>query len=278
MSVAARPHAPEPARSRDGEKLFDSAALHKNAVANDLHFMPGKNVSGSSAKTSKGKTASEAFKVPEEALSARGQRSREKLKQAAVTCINRSGYRALRVQDITGEAGVANGLFYRYFENLNEIAVEIASDLFARLIALVDDVDPTLEPFAWIEQIHLVTVGTFGDNPGILACLFGKSDDENSFSQVWDANAHEWNLRVADRLVAWRVAKPEAARSLCFTLGAVTEGLLYQALVRRMSDLIGVSGGTTAGLARLIATVWHRMIFLTSPAGAPDWIEAEVSR
>jgi AcrR family transcriptional regulator len=73
-------------------------------------------------------------------------RSREKLKQAAVTCINRSGFRDMRVQDITVEAGVANGLFYRYFEDLNEIAVEIASDLFARLIALVDQVDIALPP------------------------------------------------------------------------------------------------------------------------------------
>jgi len=224
--------------------------------------------------TAKTKKPAEAFKVPEQALGARGQRSREKLKQAAVTCINRSGFRALRVQDITGEAGVANGLFYRYFEDLNEIAVEIASDLFARLIEEVDRIDPALEPFAWIEQIHLVTVGAFGANPGILACLFGKSDDENSFSQVWDANAHAWNLRVAERLVAWGVAKPHAAEAMCFTLGAVTEGLLYQALVRRTSDLIGVTGGTTAGLANLIATIWHRIIFLASPGGAPTWLRA----
>jgi AcrR family transcriptional regulator len=270
MSAAARP------RTREGS--LDSKARRENALANDDHVAPGKSMSGSAAKTKKAGAANETFKVHEQALSARGQRSREKLKQAAVTCINRSGYRTLRVQDITGEAGVANGLFYRYFEDLNEIAVEIASDLFARLIGQVDRVDPALEPFAWIEQVHLVTVGTFGDNPGILACLFGKSDDENSFSRVWDANAHEWNLRVADRLVAWGVAAPEAARSLCFTLGAVTEGLLYQALVRRTSDLIGVSGGTIAGLARLIATIWHRIIFLASPVGEADWTDAEAAR
>lgn len=239
--------------------------------------MPGKSVT-SRAADSKAEKMGDSFRVSERTLSARGQRSRDRLKQAAVTCINRSGFRALRVQDITGEAGVANGLFYRYFEDLNEIAVEISSDLFTRLIASVDEIDKALEPFAWIEQIHAVTVGAFSENPGILACLFGKSDDENSFSRVWDANAHSWNLRVADRLVAWRVATPDTAESLCFTLGAVTEGLLYQALVRRTADLIGVSGGTTAGLANLIATIWYRIIFLQSPAGAPGWMRVDAPR
>lgn len=220
----------------------------------------------------------ESFRVAEKNLSARGLRSREKLKQAAVTCINRSGFRDMRVQDITVEAGVANGLFYRYFEDLNEIAVEIASDLFAQLIGLVDQVDIALPPFEWMTQVHEATIGAFSDNPGILGCLFGKSNDENSFSQVWDANAHDWNLRVADRLVAWQVATPSEAQSLCFTLGAVTEGLLYQALVRRTPDLIGVTGGTTAGLARLTATMWHRIIFLNGPAGSPDWLAQVASK
>jgi AcrR family transcriptional regulator len=258
--------------------LLDSSARCENAWADDRHFMPRKSVTSSTAPQNKDEKTGDPFRVSERTLSARGQRSRDRLKQAAVTCMNRSGFRALRVQDITGEAGVANGLFYRYFEDLNEIAVEISSDLFVQLIERVDGVDAALEPFAWIEQIHAVTVGAFSENPGILACLFGKSDDENGFSKVWDANAHSWNLRVARQLVAWRVAAHEDAESLCFTLGAVTEGLLYQALVRRTSDLIGVTGDTTDGLARLIATIWYRIIFLASPAGSPAWIGSEAPR
>jgi len=282
MSVVTRSTVDRPAQARlasatflgDGMVLWewrlDTLACGENASGADHHSMPRKNVSNRVDKADK---TGESFRVSEQSLSARGQRSRDRLKQAAVACINRNGFRALRVQDITGEAGVANGLFYRYFEDLNEIAVEIASDLFARLIEGIDGVDTALDPFAWILRIHEVTAGGFAENPGILGCLFGKSDDENRFSQVWNANAHAWNLRVADRLVAWRVAAPGEAESLCFTLGAVTEGLLYQALVRRTDDLVRITGGTIEGLARLIATMWYRIIFLAAPAGSPDWID-----
>jgi AcrR family transcriptional regulator len=204
-------------------------------------------------------------RVPEQGLSARAQRSRNKLKEAAVTCINRMGFRELRVQDITTEAGVASGLFYRYFQDLNAIVIEITSDLFGQLVSSFDGVSAKEDRFDWMVQVHEIALGTFGENPGILACLFGKSDDENSFSQIWNTNANAWNLKVSDQLVSWGIRPRARAESLSFVLGAVTEGLIYQGLVRRTNDLLEVSGGTVTGLAELIATVWYRTIFLSDP-------------
>jgi AcrR family transcriptional regulator len=58
---------------------------------------------------------------PVTALNPRGLKSRERLKQAARAVLNEQGYRSLRVQDVTARAGVASGLFYRYFHDLREI-------------------------------------------------------------------------------------------------------------------------------------------------------------
>ncbi len=204
-------------------------------------------------------------RVPEQGLSARAQRSRNKLKAAAVVCINRMGFREIRVQDITTEAGVASGLFYRYFQDLNAIVVEITSDMFGQLVDAFDGVSSGQDRFDWMVEVHEIALDTFGENPGILACLFGKSDDENSFSRIWNTNSHAWNLKVSDQLVAWGIRPRARAESLSFVLGAVTEGLIYQGLVRRTSDLLEVSGGTLTGLAELIATVWYRTIFLSDP-------------
>lgn len=204
-------------------------------------------------------------RVPEQGLSPRAQRSRNKLKAAAVACINRMGFRDLRVQDITVEAGVASGLFYRYFEDLNAIVIEITSDMFGELVDSFDQVSGRQSRFDWMVQVHEIALGTFGENPGILACLFGKSDDENSFSQIWNTNAHAWNVKVSDQLMMWGIGPRARAEALSFVLGAITEGLIYQGLVRRTSDLIEMTGGTVTGLAELIATVWHRTIFLADP-------------
>ena len=79
---------------------------------------------------------------PLAALNPRGLRSRERLKGAARELLNEQGFRSLRVQDVTERAGVATGLFYRYFHDLREIVAEISRDFFAELLP---DVDPASE-------------------------------------------------------------------------------------------------------------------------------------
>lgn len=208
---------------------------------------------------------SEPDKLRVEDLSLRARRSRDKMKAAAVTLINRTGYPSLRVQDITQEAGVANGLFYRYFRDLNEIVAEITSDLFDRIVHAFDLVDPEADIFRWMVDVHRIVLDIFAANPGILACLFGKSGDDETFARIWSGNAHVWNLEVADQLVARKVMGRGQAESLSFVLGAVTEGMIYQALVRRTADLLELTASTTAGLAELIATTWHKIVFLADP-------------
>ena len=48
------------------------------------------------------------------ALSARGERARAGLKEAALAVLEREGYHKMRIADVTGEAGVAQGLFYLF--------------------------------------------------------------------------------------------------------------------------------------------------------------------
>jgi AcrR family transcriptional regulator len=71
---------------------------------------------------------------PAAALNARGLRSRDLLKQAARDALNEQGFRNLRVQDVTERAGVASGLFYRYFRDLREVMVEVSSSFFDGLL------------------------------------------------------------------------------------------------------------------------------------------------
>ena len=40
-----------------------------------------------------------------------------------MTCSSQRGYHATRVDDLAAAAGVSHGVFYRYFENKNELAI-----------------------------------------------------------------------------------------------------------------------------------------------------------
>jgi AcrR family transcriptional regulator len=64
---------------------------------------------------------------------ARGQRTRAALVQAAAEVFERDGFLDARVTDIAAAAGVANGTFYSYFDSKEAIFREVADELVEQL-------------------------------------------------------------------------------------------------------------------------------------------------
>jgi len=213
---------------------------------------------------SAGRTTRRASVLPLAALNARGLRSRDKLKAAARELLNEVGYRNLRVQDITARAGVATGLFYRYFHDLREIVGEVARGFFADLLHEVKPVTEYEHPYDWIFVTLSDVVGRFAANSGILACLFGLSGDYEEFDHIWKENAHKWNLQVAEYLKRELGCDTPHARRMGFLLGAMTEGVVYQALIRRTEDLLEL-GDKPEDIADVLAVMWYRAIFFEDP-------------
>jgi len=201
---------------------------------------------------------------PLAALNPRGLRSRERLKQAARELLNERGYSKLRVQDVSARAGVASGLFYRYFHDLREIVEEISRDFFAELLTGVDPDEANEHRYDWIFDNLSNVVRRFAQNPGILACLFGLAGDYAEFDQIWKENAHRWNLRVAAYLKREIRCDAAHARRMGFMLGAMTEGVVYQALIRQTGDLLEM-GGKPEDIADVLAVMWYRAIYLEDP-------------
>jgi len=201
---------------------------------------------------------------PLAALNPRALRSRERLKQAARELLNERGYSKLRVQDVSARAGVASGLFYRYFHDLREIVEEISRDFFAELLIGVDPDEASEHRYDWIFDNLANVVRRFAENPGILACLFGLAGDYAEFDQIWKENAHRWNLRVAAYLKREIRCDAAQARRMGFMLGAMTEGVVYQALIRQTGDLLEM-GGKPEDIADILAVMWYRTIYLEDP-------------
>jgi AcrR family transcriptional regulator len=66
---------------------------------------------------------------------ARGQRTRQKLVEAAEVVFGERGFERASISDITREAGVALGTFYVYFEDKQSLLVEVVDGLGERLRA-----------------------------------------------------------------------------------------------------------------------------------------------
>src|ERR1700724_3038484 len=131
-----------------------------------------------------------------EAVQPKAVRTRELLKQATRDALNAKGFRSLRVQDVTEQAGVANGLFYRYFQDLGAAVAEVCSTFFDELVAHAEELTDYSNPYRWIYLAHRDAIKSFSLNPGVLACLFGLAGDHTEFDEIWKRNVHIWNLRV----------------------------------------------------------------------------------
>lgn len=202
--------------------------------------------------------------LPADVLQARGLRSRDRLKRAAREMLNEKGFRNLRVQDVTARAGVASGLFYRYFQDLREVVAEIARDFFDEVLKDTGTESQGAHPYDWIYAQHLNVVRGFAENPGILACLFGLTTDFAEFDEIWKRNAHKWNLQVAAFLRRAAGFEAGTAERMGFVLGAMTEGVIYQELIRHTEDLIEL-GRRPEDITEVITVMWYRAIFLANP-------------
>ncbi len=201
---------------------------------------------------------------PIENLSQRALQTRNKLKAATRDLLNEIGFHRMRVQDITRGAGVAAGLFYRYFSGVHEIVQEICEDFMDDLNARTRKLPVLTHPYDQIFERHVLAVELFSDNPGIVRCLFQHDDDFPLFGQIWKAAAHEWNLQVADFLKSQASMPSEKAEQMAYVLGAMTEGVFFQYLIRHTKDLFDM-GREPKDIAEIIAIMWYRTIFMENP-------------
>ena len=201
---------------------------------------------------------------PVESLSNRALRSRDKLKRATRELLNERGLRQIRVQDVTERAGVAAGLFYRYFRDLRELVYEVSKEFMAQLNDQTSDLASAAHPYDQIYERHLLALDLFTKNPGIVRCMFQHDGDYPEFGLAWKAAAHEWNLQVADFLQANISIEAEHAQHTAFVLGAMTEGVFFQYLIRHTEDLEDM-GPVPGDIAEMISVMWYRIIFLENP-------------
>lgn len=62
-----------------------------------------------------------------------------KLIESAKKVFNDKGYNNTNIKDITGEAGISTGLFYKYFKDKSDIYIEVAKSIIKKEIKIVLD-------------------------------------------------------------------------------------------------------------------------------------------
>jgi len=105
-------------------------------------------------------------------LTARGERTRQRLIEAAEVVFARQGFLDTKITDITAEAGSANGSFYNYFESKEEIFGLVIARVNARMRETLDDrLGPDATPRERIEHATRQYVRAYKANAQMVALL-----------------------------------------------------------------------------------------------------------
>ncbi|GAA0313196.1 hypothetical protein GCM10009087_24230 [Sphingomonas oligophenolica] len=206
----------------------------------------------------------------------KGDRTRARLRIACARLLEQHGYHAMRVSDITTEAGVAEGLFYTYFTDKLEITLQV-------LTSMLDDVfskqSLAFEPDAWHSGDHLYDAVFRANvkwilisraNAGLMRCVLQVSDQEPEFSKLFQQINGAWYERVATAVVRHRPGRKPA---LLFTLllGAMMDEIVRRLIVYPDPALYKVLeelGGDDELVAHASTLVWLRVMYPDAPLPA----------
>ncbi|HJK94016.1 MAG TPA: TetR/AcrR family transcriptional regulator [Polyangiaceae bacterium LLY-WYZ-15_(1-7)] len=161
-----------------------------------------------------------------------GGDKRERILQAAIRVFAKNGFYATRVSEIAKAAGVADGTIYLYFENKDDVLVQIFEDRIGKLLEILRRViakEETVE--ARIRRIVELQLGLL--------------EEERDLAEVITVN-----LRQSSRLLK-QYAAPLFTKYLELIAGVIADGQKEGVLRRDVSPRIAARSlwGALDGLA-----------------------------
>ena len=124
---------------------------------------------------------------------------KQQILRAARKVLDEKGYDKATISDIVGEAGVAQGTFYLYFDSKKEAVMELARGMIGEMTArTIDKLDPE-SPFK--EQLQFIIQTGFcvaDENPDLCRLLhIGAEDVREELKEKMEAEEHPFMVGLA---------------------------------------------------------------------------------
>ena len=208
-------------------------------------------------------------KKADKPLSAKGEKARARLMQAALVVLERDGYHKMRIADVTREAGVAQGLFYHYFKDLKSLTVEVLTD-FAQANQDPVETEKGVESGDWYGRIYahnLIIVRSYARRPGVMRCLLQLADEDPEFGEMLRTNYRSqlmWLVQRMPGLFKDVRFKKHQALMVVYSLAGIGEGLIREYFINRSEPVLAADLNVEQ-FAELISTMFYRALFLEHP-------------
>lgn len=203
------------------------------------------------------------------ARSAKGERARAGLKEAALRVLERQGYHRMRIADVTKEAGVAQGLFYHYFKDLKSLTIEVLTD-FANATNDPAEIEKDVPKGDWYARIYahnMVIVRSYAKRPGVMRCMLQLADEDEAFSAMLRENYRNqlmWLVDIMPKLFPQVRFRKHQALMVVYALAGVGEGLLREYFINE-SNTLRAAQLSAEEITELLSTMYYRGLFLQNP-------------
>lgn len=197
----------------------------------------------------------------------KGERTRLRIRLATAKVLEKNGYLAARVADITNEAGLAEGSFYVYFKDKTDAALDVLTELAEEFNLLQHEHVAEDSAMAAIRQANRHWFAICRNNAGLMRCILQLGDEVPAFAQLAQRSNVTW-FEVVARSVLRR--HPEGAVDKNDVLLAVHMlGSMMDELTRKLIvypepsfvKLLTKLKLDDGGLADAASVVWFRTLY-----------------
>ena len=190
-------------------------------------------------------------------LTPKGRETRARLLGAAADLYAQRGYTRVRISDITGEAGVSQGAFYRYFSDKYELTLELFRDLTEEAFEFARTPYSADQPEKSVIETTRKYFEYYSQRRAVFGVLVEMSQAHPEVAAIWGQARRSFYDRIANSLRRGAAVgntradvEPDVAAEL---LGSMTEFYAFQRFV--LQDGV-VRNASVDDVAETLAKLW----------------------
>ena len=193
----------------------------------------------------------------------KGQRTRKNILNCARKVFARAGYVTLRMSDVAEESGVSMGALYRYFQNKDDLFVNLIGDIHEQMFSAsrASEHDFAADPYRALLAANRGYLKHYHENRDVMRALIEAGTVDERFRDVW------WQMRRRhiDRFVyalktshGIETVSGVSVRTVVESMASLVEQSAYTWFAQEELNDKPISVETAA---QVVTRVWYRTFF-----------------
>ncbi len=193
----------------------------------------------------------------------KGQRTRKNILNCARKVFARAGYVTLRMSDVAEESGVSMGSLYRYFQNKDDLFVNLIGDIHEQMFSAsrASEHDFAANPYQALLAANRGYLKHYHENRDVMRALIEAGTVDERFRDVW------WQMRRRhiDRFVyalktshGIETVSGVSVRTVVESMASLVEQSAYTWFAQEELNDKPISVETAA---QVVTRVWYRTFF-----------------